>query len=144
MEKRRAVGVIDNFTIEFDRDASGIGLMFGPPAVIGRNFADGAHQTRVPVDDGDEMADRPLVLVRPERTADHTLRSVQSHQAPDHARWLDVPPVEPERLPDAIRFGLASRPDRGWRTRSSPLIRLAYPFESIAKKLAVGAKRMHV
>ena len=142
MEKRRAVGVIDNFAVEFDRDASGIGLILGPPAVIGRNFAHSAHQSRVPVDDGDEMADRPLALVRLERTADDALRSVQSHQAPDHARWL--PPVEQERLPGAIRFGLASRPGRGWRTRSSPVIGLADPFERVAKKLAVGAKRMHV
>ena len=43
MEKRRAVGIVDNFAVQLDRDARGVGLIFGPPAVIGRNFADSAH-----------------------------------------------------------------------------------------------------
>ena len=97
------------------------------------------------MDDGDEMADRPLLLVHLERAADDALGSVQSHKAPDDARWLDLPPVEQERLPAGILFGLASsRADRDRRTRGSRIIRFAHPFESVAKKLAFGAERMHV
>jgi hypothetical protein len=76
--------------------------------------------------------------------ADDALRSVQSHEAPYHARWLDLAPVEQEWLPADILFGLAFRASRERRTRSSRVIGSANPFESIAKKLAVGAKRMHV
>ena len=65
MEKRRAVSVVDNLAVQLDRHAGGVRLAFGPPAVIGLDLADRADQTRGPVHDGDEMADRPVLLVRP-------------------------------------------------------------------------------
>src|SRR5579872_4700459 len=144
MEKGRAVGAVDDLAVELDRHARGVRLAFGPPAVIGRNFADGSDQTRAAVGDGDEMADRPLLLVHPERATDDALRSVQSYKAPDDARRLGLPPVEQERLRGVILLALASPAGRDRQPRSARVVRLADPFESVAKKLAVGAKRMHV
>src|SRR3984957_4546253 len=39
MKKRWAIGIVDNFAIQLNCDPDGVGLIFGPPAVIGRNFA---------------------------------------------------------------------------------------------------------
>ena len=51
-------------------------LAFGPSAVVGRNFADGADQTRGSVYNGDEMPYRPILLARLQWTADNTLCTV--------------------------------------------------------------------
>jgi len=42
MKKRRSVRTVDNFAVQLDRNASGVGRAFGPSAVIRRNFADSA------------------------------------------------------------------------------------------------------
>jgi len=84
------------------------------------------------------MADRPVLFACVERTADDALRSVQRDQATDHARRRDLPPVGHEVYSGA---GLT-------RFRSLPVGRrgrgFAETFESVAKKSAVGVKRMHV
>ena len=94
MEKRRAIGIVDNFAVQLNCDPGGVGLVFGPSAVIGRNFANSAHQTRGPVNDRNEMANRPLLFVQLERAADDALCSVQSHQSANDARWLQLSLLE--------------------------------------------------
>ena len=76
MKKRRSVRTVDNFAVQLDRNAGGVGLVFGPPAIVGRNFANSAHQTRSSAYDGDEMPYRPILLGRLQRTADNALRAV--------------------------------------------------------------------
>ena len=61
---------------------------------MGRNFANRAHQTRGPVSDRDEMANRPLPFVQFERAAEDALCPVQSHQSANDARWLDLSALE--------------------------------------------------
>ncbi|HEY5204198.1 MAG TPA: hypothetical protein VIJ63_06320 [Roseiarcus sp.] len=63
MEKRRSIGIVNNFAIQLNCDPGRVGLVFGPPAVIGRDFANSAHQTRCPVNDRNKMANRPLLFV---------------------------------------------------------------------------------
>ncbi len=137
MEVRRAGRIVDNLAGELDCYAGDVDLRRRPPAVVSFDVADGADQSRGLVNDGDQMADRPVLFTRTERTADHALGSVQRHQAPDHAR-LDLPPVGRE-----LGFGPGVTRLRslavGRRRRSC-----AETFESVAKKSAVGAKRMHV
>ena len=94
MKKARAVGIVDNFAVELDPYAGGVRLAFGPPAVVGLDFADCADQTRAPVGDRDKMANRPLLFVQSEWTAEDALRSVQGHQSPDDARRLEFSPLE--------------------------------------------------
>jgi hypothetical protein len=84
------------------------------------------------------MADRPVFFSRLERTAEDTLRSVQRYQAADHARRLEVPPVGHERLGGVNLCGVERLP-ADWHGRS-----FAETFESVAKKSAVGTKRVHV
>ena len=76
IKKRRSVRTVDDFAVQLDRDASGVRLAFGPSAVIRRNFADGADQTRGSMHDGDEMTYRLILLARLQRTADNALRAI--------------------------------------------------------------------
>ena len=94
MESRRAIGIVDNLAVQLNCDPGGVGLVFTPPAVIGRNFANSAHQTRCPVNDRNEMANRPLLFVQLERAANDALCSIQSHQSANDARWLQLSLLE--------------------------------------------------
>jgi hypothetical protein len=120
MEERRAVGIVDDFAVQLDRDASRVGLAFGPPAVIGRNFADRAYQTRCPVNDGDEMADRPLLLACLERTADDALCSIQRNQAPDDARRLEPLPLASNAFPPVCSASRRSTPTEVGKRAARP------------------------
>ena len=90
VEKRHAARIVDNFAVQLNGNPSGVRRVFGPLAVISRNFANSAHQTRGPVNDRNEMANGPLLFIQFEGAADDALCSIQGHQSANDASWLQL------------------------------------------------------
>lgn len=90
-----AVGVVGDFAGELHPDMDDIGLGVVPSTLGGGQRADDADDPHVAVDDGDEMADRPVnaVAAGPHAAGDHRVQAVELDELAENPAGADVAPV---------------------------------------------------
>ena len=108
VEPRRAVVVVDDLAAQLHLDVGDVAVAFVPASVDRRQFADHAHQARLLMDDGDEVADRPMVadLARRQFAGDHPFGAVERHQAADGAVAAVLAPLA-QRRDNAVRSAIS-------------------------------------
>ena len=86
-EPWRAVVVIDDLAAQLHLHVGDVGVVVVPASVDRRQLADDAHQPRLLMDDGDEVADRPMIadLARRQLAGDHPFGAIERHQPADGA-----------------------------------------------------------
>ena len=121
-------GIVDDFAIQLDRHPGGISLAFRPPAIISRDFANSAYQTRCPVNDRDEMADRPVLFVSLSGQLMTPCVPFKATSRPMMRAGSGSRRSERKRLPAGL-FGLAPlRAEPRSAMRTARVFRLCQPF----------------
>jgi hypothetical protein len=93
MKYRCSQSIVDYLAVQLNFCAGSVDARFGPLSVIRRDFAYDSHQPRIPMDDRNQVTNRPVLQACFETAIDDALRSIQTHQVANDSWRQEFAPL---------------------------------------------------